>query len=516
MAEDGHVYCPYRELVKNGAQMLDVDPQVVREAIRNLAAERRVVVETIGAPPDADSSRFRAVFLAAYHRCEADIAQRLGNLLREAPTFQAVNPERAVRWAQKRLNFTLADKQVAAVRACLMHKAVVITGGPGTGKTTIIRAILEIFTRLAQRVLLAAPTGRAARRMADAAGRSAKTIHRLLEFSFSEGGFQRNGQRPLNAEVLIIDEASMVDTRLMAHLVQAIPDRAALVLVGDVNQLPSVGAGNVLKDIIASGAVTVVELTEIFRQARQSRIVVNAHAVNRGDLSFLDTPLPDGLPADFYFIESDNPERVRDIIIKLTTERIPRRFGFDPFEGIQVLSPMHKGIVGTVALNNALQQALNPGEGGIARGERCYRVNDKVMQIRNNYDKEVFNGDIGRVSRIDAAGRVLWATFDGRELAYESGDLDELVLAYAVSVHKSQGSEYPAVIIPILTQHYVMLQRNLIYTAITRGRELAVLIGSRKALAIGVHNDKPRLRYTRLAERLAAAVVPGVIMPRAE
>jgi exodeoxyribonuclease V alpha subunit len=377
----------------------------------------------------------------------------------------------------------------------------VITGGPGTGKTTIINAILKIFSKLRVNIMLAAPTGRAAKRMSEATGHEAKTIHRTLEYSIRKGGFQKNDEYPLNCDLLIVDEASMIDTILMHYLLKAIPPRATFILVGDVNQLPSVGAGNVLKDIIASEAVPVEELNEIFRQARESLIIVNAHKINSGEFPYLK-PSEQKLD-DFYFIEQEDPDEVLKIILELTTKRIPRRFGLNPVEDIQILTPMHRGTVGAGNLNTELQKALNPGEDGLLRGNRTYRIKDKVMQIKNNYDKEVFNGDIGRITRIDEEAQKVTISFDGRDVDYNYTDLDEVVLAYAVSVHKSQGSEYPAVIIPILTQHYILLQRNLIYTAVTRGRKLVVMVGTRKALAIGVKNDKTQKRYTYLRYRLA-------------
>ncbi|MFC1829432.1 ATP-dependent RecD-like DNA helicase, partial [Thermodesulfobacteriota bacterium] len=408
-------------------------------------------------------------------------------------------PEKAVAWVQQRLSITLAEKQVEAIKRALSENVMVITGGPGTGKTTIINALLKIFSRVEAKTLLAAPTGRAAKRMFETSGHEAKTIHRLLEFSFQKGGFQRNEKKSLDCDVLIIDEASMIDTILMHHLLKAISRGTTLILVGDVDQLPSVGAGNVLRDIIFSGAVSVVKLDEIFRQARESRIVVNAHNIIQGTMPFFDSADTD---SDFYFIQQEDPEKVLDIILELTRERIPRRFGFDPVNDIQVLAPMHKGVVGAGNLNKRLQEALNPGRFGITRGDREYRIADKVMQIKNNYDREVFNGDIGRISEIRPEDHEVVISFDGRNVVYDFSDLDEVVPAYAISVHKSQGSEYPAVVIPILTQHFILLQRNLIYTAVTRGRNLVVMVGTRKALAIGVNNDKTQKRYTYLAERL--------------
>jgi exodeoxyribonuclease V alpha subunit len=336
--------------------------------------------------------------------------------------------------------------------------------------------------------------------MSEITGRESRTIHRMLEYSLQKGGFQKNEDSPLHCDLLVVDEASMIDTVLMYHLLRAVPPEATFILVGDVNQLPSVGAGNVLADIIGSGSVPVVELREIFRQAKESRIVVNAHRINSG---FLPTfkPSKDRLD-DFYFIERDDTNAVLDEIIELVTERVPARFRLDPFDDIQVLTPMHKGIVGAENLNRELQKALNPTGDGVARGDRILRIHDKVMQIRNNYDKEVFNGDMGRVVRVDPELREVVICFDGREVPYDFNDLDEIVLSYAVSVHKSQGSEYPAVIVPLVMQHYMLLQRNLIYTAVTRGRKLVILIGAKKALAIAVNNNKIRKRYTRLRERL--------------
>ena len=395
---------------------------------------------------------------------------------------------------------TLAEKQIEAVRSAAENKVMVITGGPGTGKTTIINAILKIFSKLKVNILLAAPTGRAAKRMSETTGHEAKTIHRLLEYSIQKGGFQKNDEHPLDCDLIIVDEASMIDTILMHHLLKAIPPEATFILVGDVNQLPSVGAGNVLNDIISSGSVRVVELNEIFRQAKESLIIVNAHKINNGVIPSLK---PTGPQDDFYFIEQDDAEGVLKTILNLTTDRIPRRFGFDPVNDIQILTPMHKGTVGAGNLNVELQKFLNPSEEELVRGTRTFKVSDKVMQIRNNYDKEVFNGDIGRIIKLDQENQELLISFDGRDIPFEFSELDEIVLAYAVSVHKSQGSEYPAVIIPILTQHYVLLQRNLIYTAITRGRKLVVVVGMKRALAIGIKNDKTRKRYTYLKHRLA-------------
>jgi exodeoxyribonuclease V alpha subunit len=350
-------------------------------------------------------------------------------------------------------------------------------------------------------VLLAAPTGRAAKRLSEATGRPAKTIHRLLGYQPHQGGFAHHADNPLDVDLLVLDEVSMIDVELMVHLLQALPLKAGLILVGDVNQLPSVGPGNLLNDILSSGAVPRVTLERIFRQARESQIVINAHRINSGRLP----PAPPASQAvsDFYFIQQADPQKILATILTLVSERIPARFGLDPLDDIQVLTPMHRGVVGSVNLNRMLQQTLNPQDAAVTRGDQRYGPNDKVMQIRNNYDKDVFNGDIGRIVHIDPYSRKVSIRFDGRPVGYDFDELNEVVLAYAVSVHKSQGSEYPAVVIPVTTQHYMLLQRNLIYTAVTRARQLVVLVGTRQALAMAIKNDKPLKRYTRLAYRLA-------------
>jgi exodeoxyribonuclease V alpha subunit len=511
LADEGHVYYPYEPLVDKCREILEVDREVIVRAFGSVALAKRIVIEDLNQDMEEFRENHKAVYLAPLHLCETGIARRLKILINAPKAIRRIETEKAVQWVQKSLDMTLAERQVEAVRRAVEDKVLVITGGPGTGKTTIINAILKIFARIGVAVLLAAPTGRAAKRMAEATGHEAKTIHRLLEYSIQKGGFQKHEENPLRCELLIVDEASMIDTVLMHHLLKAVPATATLILVGDVNQLPSVGPGNVLKDIIASGAVPVVELTEIFRQAQESSIIVNAHKINSGLMPSLKSSREK--LDDFYFIEQEDPEEVLKLIVELTKERIPRRFGLDPVDDIQVLTPMHKGTVGAGNLNDQLQKALNPAEGGMSRGGRNFLVDDKVMQIKNDYDKEVFNGDIGRITRIDAESQEVTIAFDGREVAFDFTDLDEVVLAYAVSVHKSQGSEYPAVIIPILTQHYVLLQRNLIYTAVTRGRKLVVMVGTRKALAIGVRNDKTQKRYTYLSYRLGRSVEAEAACP---
>ena len=505
LSDDGHVYFPYESLIQKSREILGVDRENVIKAVGALALSRKIVIEDLNDRFDAFKENHKAVYLAKYHLCEVQIAEYLKSLMTAPRALRQVKIDQALEWVQGRLTITLAKNQTKALECALDEKILVITGGPGTGKTTIINALLKIISRVGARIMLAAPTGRAAKRMSETTGHESRTIHRLLEYSITKGGFQKDTDNPLKCDLLVVDEASMIDTVLMYYLLKAIPAGATLILVGDVNQLPSVGAGTVLNDIIASRSLPVVELHEIFRQARQSQIVINAHKINKGEIpSFAPPGHENRIETDFYFIEQENPEKVLEIILESSIHRIPRRFGFDPIEDIQVLTPMHRGVVGAGNLNNRLQDAINPKGVGMVRGERHFRCNDKVMQIRNNYDKEVFNGDIGRITRIYPEMQQVFISFDGREVDYSYADLDEIVLAYAISVHKSQGSEYPAVIIPILTQHYILLQRNLIYTAVTRGRKLVVMVGTRKALAIGVRNNKTQKRYTHLRYRLDA------------
>ncbi len=483
--DEGHVYYPSDMLIQRSQKILQIDREIIANALEELSRNEKLVLDK------------GSVYLPPFYVSETGIAANLIELQNFSRSMREVDSERALQWVQQKLDITLAAKQAEAVRCALKDKLLVITGGPGTGKTTIIKTILAIVSRIETRIMLAAPTGRAAKRMSEATGYQAKTIHRLLEYNMRAGGFQKNQSNPLRCDLIILDEASMIDTILMHHLMKAIPANASLILIGDVNQLPSVGAGNILKDIIASGRVTVVELNEIFRQARESRIIVNAHRINVGL-----TPEYSVSESDFYFIEQEEPEKVVGIILELVRERIPRRFNLDPVDGIQVLSPMHRGLIGVENLNRELQNALNPGGKGTVRGAKILKVHDKVMQIRNNYNKDVFNGDMGRITRIEEEGRRVRVSFDGRSVDYESAELDEITLAYAVSVHKAQGSEYPAVVIPVMTQHYLLLQRNLLYTAVTRGEKLVVLVGSKKALNIAVKNDKTQKRYTLLAQRL--------------
>ena len=506
LSDEGHVYFPYGSLVNKAMEMLDMERQVLEKGLEKIAAEKKVIIDVID-EGGVHENDLKAVFLSGFHVAETGIASSISDLITSPESIRKIDTEKAVEWVQKQISIRLADKQVDAIRGAIDNKVLVVTGGPGTGKTTIINAIIKIFSKIRIKIMLAAPTGRAAKRMTETTGCEAKTIHRLLEFSLKKGGFQKNEENPLECDLLILDEASMIDTLLMYHLLKAVPGGATLILVGDVNQLPPVGAGNVLRDIIASRSIPVVELNEIFRQARESMIIVNAHKVNEGRIPSLDPPRPGD---DFYFVEQEDPQEALRIIIELTKERIPCRFGFDPVNDIQVLTPMNKGVIGARNLNSELQKELNPGEADLTASNRIFRVNDKVMQIRNNYDKEIFNGDIGKIVRIDPEVREAVIDFEGRRVPYEYSDFDEIVLAYAISVHKAQGSEYPAVILPVLTQHHMMLQRNLLYTGITRGRRLVVLVGTKKALSICVNNNRTDKRYTYLKQRIRSCQ-PGLI-----
>jgi exodeoxyribonuclease V alpha subunit len=500
LSDDGHVYYPYELLIDRCQEILGVDREIIIKVLGTLSLDKRVVIEDVHQDSEEWRENNRAVYLARYHFSETSIANKIKTLLSAPKIIRTIDADKAIAWVQKQIAITLAEKQKEAITSAIENKVMVITGGPGTGKTTIINSVIKIFSRIGVHILLAAPTGRAAKRMSEVTGHEAKTIHRMLKYSVKGGGFEKNDENPLACDLVIVDEASMIDTILMHHLLKAIPREATFILVGDVNQLPSVGAGSILNDIINSQAVPVVALNEIFRQAQESLIIVNAHNINSGVMPVIKSS--GGKLEDFYFIEKEDPEEVLKLIVELTTERIPKRFNFDPIDEIQILTPMHRGIVGASNLNTTLQQVLNPREDGITRGGRNFRISDKVMQIRNNYDKEVFNGDIGRIHNIDTESQEVTISFDGRTVAYDYPDLDEIVLAYAVSVHKSQGSEYPAVVIPLLTQHYMLLQRNLIYTGVTRGKRLVVIIGTKRALAIGVKNNKTEKRYTYLRYRL--------------
>ncbi|HET58145.1 MAG TPA: ATP-dependent RecD-like DNA helicase [Deltaproteobacteria bacterium] len=495
LADQGHTYYPEKNLIEEARVILEVEEPVLKKAVDSLNTRGRIVMEEAGRPDG------RAVYLPPLYLAEVRTAERLKALIGTPRNKWDFDVDTALARARQSLSIDPAPRQVDAMRSSASSKVMIITGGPGTGKTTIIRAILAMHATGRYEILLGAPTGRAAKRLEESTGREAKTIHRLLEFSGRKGGFRRNRLRPLECDLLIIDEASMIDIMLMHHLLEALPQQSTLILVGDVNQLPSIGPGSVLKDSIRSGEIPVVELTEIFRQASESAIIMNAHRINRGEFPDIDTSR-NGL-SDFYFIEQDDPDKALELLLHLVCERIPSRFGFDPLDDVQVITPMNRGTLGVANLNNELQKALNTREDGITRGGRTFRINDKVIQIVNNYDKEVFNGDIGKIASADEEKQEVRVRFDDQtSVVYDFSELDELASAYAITVHKSQGSEYSAVVIPVTTQHYMMLQRDLLYTAVTRGKKLVVLIGTKKALAIAVKNDRTQRRYTLLQERL--------------
>src|SRR6266508_174025 len=491
--DEGHCGLPTEELIPLAEKLLEVPPELICAALDLELQEGTVVADRVGETP--------CVFLAGLHRAERIIAERLMRIANGTLPWPWIDPDKALPWAEQRIGLALAESQVAAIRLALTSKVLVMTGGPGVGKTTIVKGILRILAAKGTNLLLCAPTGRAAKRMTEATGFEAKTIHRLLEVDPKGGGFKRGDDNPLDCDLLVVDEASMVDVMLMQALMKAVPDRAALLIVGDINQLPSVGPGQVLADVISSGIVPVVRLTEVFRQAAQSRIITSAQRINQGSIPDLSSP---GTESDFYFVQTDDPETAVGRIIELVKTRIPKRFGFDPIRDIQVLCPMNRGGVGARSLNIELQAALNPA--GDRKGERfgwTFAPSDKVMQIENDYAKEVYNGDIGYIDDVDSNAGEIVVSFDGRSITYGLGDLDMLVPAYAATIHKSQGSEYPAVIIPVLTQHYAMLQRNLLYTGVTRGKRLVVLVGQKQAIAIAVRNVSGRRRWSKLGEQLA-------------
>ena len=491
--DQGHCGLPTEELTPLAVALLEVPQGLVLTALDLELSEGTVIADTVG--------ETACIFLAGLYRAEQAIADRLTGLINGSLPWRHIDPEKALPWIEKKTGLSLAESQVVAIHRALLAKVLVITGGPGVGKTTIVNSILQILAAKQVKLLLCAPTGRAAKRMTEATGIEAKTIHRLLEVDPKGGGFKRNGDHPLDCGLLVVDETSMVDVMLMQALMKAIPDQAALLIVGDIDQLPSVGPGQVLADIIASNTVPVVRLTEVFRQAAQSRIITSAHKINQGFIP--DLSRPDG-DTDFYFVQAEDPETAVQRIVELVKTRIPQRFGLDPIRDIQVLCPMNRGGVGARSLNIELQAVLNPpGERKVERFGWSFAPGDKVMQIENDYDKDVYNGDIGYIDDVDLELGELTASFDGRAVTFGFGELDALVPAYAATIHKSQGSEYPAVVIPVLTQHYMMLQRNLLYTGVTRGKKLVVLVGQKKAVAIAVRNVSGRRRWSKLNEWLA-------------
>ncbi len=486
LSNDGHCYALRDQLLEAAGSILELERPIIDGTIDKMLEEKSVIAD------EGD-----AVYLPAFYHSEQGAARRMRQILAEESSYKAADIYQHLKDIQEEHGIQYDDIQIEAVKTAAASKLMVLTGGPGTGKTTTTLAIIKVFQKLNAKVLLAAPTGRAAKRMAETTGLEAKTIHRLLEYKLPEG-YKKNEENPLECDVLIIDETSMVDIMLFYNLLKAVSNGTVLVLVGDVDQLPSVGAGNVLKDIIESETVNVVRLTRIFRQAQGSAIVTNAHRINRGD-----TPnLKGGKNSDFFFIEEEEPQKVVETITELCSKRLPNYYKVDPVNDLQVLCPMQKGETGALNLNIILQEALNPAEASIKYGGTVYRLNDKVMQIKNNYDKNVFNGDIGSITSIDAEDRMLSICFDGVNVEYDATELDEVVLAYATTVHKSQGSEYKIVVAPVTMQHYMMLQRNLLYTCVTRAKKVLVLVGSKKAIGIAVSNNRMQKRNTMLVERL--------------
>jgi exodeoxyribonuclease V alpha subunit len=491
---EGHVFVPESQLLAQSHDLFGIDAEAMTGVVDAMARDREIHVS------GGDDGTDRRLYTMALYEAEGGIARRLNAMLALPLPESDVSPEVITATVIQRLAIHLSPAQQAVIHGVLTHRVAVITGGPGTGKTTLIRSLHTVFHAVGQSVCLAAPTGRAARRLSEVTRRPAATLHKLLGYNPMEGGFEKDQDDPIDADVFIIDEASMVDTLLMAEFLKAVPLTSVLILVGDIFQLPSVGPGNVLTDIIASQRPTVYQLREVFRQDEESPIVLNAHRVRDGQWPDLEAGREGDLLAPFHFIETMRTEDVVRTIIHLCENGIPDQYGLDPVQDIQVLTPVHKGDAGTINLNQMLQKVLNPGR---QKNPSGFHPGDKVMHLRNNYSKEVFNGDIGRVTSVVVARERLTVDFDGREVVYDFSDLDELTLAYAISVHKSQGSEYPAVVLPLLTQHFVMLQRNLLYTAITRGKKLVVIVGSRRALDIALKNDRPKQRLSGLRQRLA-------------
>ena len=485
LADDGHCYAEEEQLISTAKQLLEADEEYIRTAMTHAIETEDLILDGT------------AIYLPPFYYAECGTANRLNTLANTKEAGSLFTTRFDLAKLQKETGIEYDEVQVEAIRQAIASKVMVLTGGPGTGKTTTTKAIIAALQSAGMRILLAAPTGRAAKRMSEATGMEAKTIHRLLEYN-PQDGYKRNDENPLEGDALIVDECSMIDIILMNNLTKALPTTMRLVLVGDIDQLPSVGAGNVLRDIIDSGVIPVVRLTRIFRQAQSSRIVMSAHAINRG--CFPD--ISNGQHTDFFFMKQEDPEKVAETIVSLVRDRLPKAY-HQSTANIQVLTPMQRGVVGAANLNMALQQALNHNTAALVRGGYTYKEGDRVMQLRNNYDKDVYNGDLGYVLSVDMEERTLTVDFDGQAVEYEASELDELTLAYATTIHKSQGSEYPIVVMPVLMTHFVMLQRNLIYTGITRAKKICVLVGQTKALAYSIHNMKVLKRNTRLKERLS-------------
>lgn len=493
---EGHCAYPREALLEKAESVLEIGRDIIERAIDYGIETKRLVQEMVG------GGKGHLIFLSTLHGAERSLVRQLKQLMTAPHPCPPIDVEKAIGWCEDKTRLTFDDTQKQALRAAFVGKVVVITGGPGVGKTTLINSIIKVFRAKKLDIGLCAPTGRAAKRMSETSGMEAKTIHRLLEYDPGSGRFRNNEYNPLEGDVFVVDESSMLDLPLAASLISAVPLHAALILVGDVDQLPSVGPGSVLRDIINSNVLTVCRLEHVFRQAAASSIVTNAHMINAGMLPDLEQ---DREGTDFYFVENDDPDQIQQNLVKLIRDRIPIKFKFDPVEDVQVITPMRRGSIGAENLNRALQEALNPNQVSVERLGSKYSVGDKVMQIVNNYDKEVFNGDMGRVVSISEEDREITVRFDGRDQVYDLNDIDELVPSYAITVHKSQGSEYPCVVMPIHTQHFVMLERNLLYTAVTRGKRLVILIGSRKAIGLAVRRVGTHHRITTLRSRLETA-----------